>query len=568
MLAKYFRPILCLFPVFFYSNSLLANSTVFDSQENSCSNQRQENREDINLKRQLDIEQAYPKEADNKRITKITLKQLNVFDTSLPEEDNFLFRFANHAHITTEPEVILSTLLFSQGSKYEIKELEESERLLRQQNYLYDARIYAEETCEDEIHVTVVTRDLWTLLPDISFSRSGGENSSRLGFRETNLLGYGKRLSFTATEDKDRTGYLFVYDDPAILSSRYRGRLEYADNSDGERHYLGAYLPFYSIKSAHSYGFYTYANKRIESIYSRNETVSEFLQDTEITDAYYGFSVQAPKQWTHRYIVGLHSEKQNFAATPYSFLAVAKNRAVTYPYVQGQWLQDDYIKVRNFDSIYRTEDLNLGWNIQAKLGYSSSNWVDDDSHVIYQFSASKAHYTTERSLWRFNTSIQGEWNTDQNEARNFISAVNFQYYLNTSIQQSWFANLSLKYAKNLTADNQLVLGGETGLRGYPLNYQQGSRSALLNLEKRYYWEYDLLQLFKVGGAVFFDAGKVTGQAQVETNNSLLKNVGFGLRLAPSRANAGTVLHLDVAAPIGREDNIDSVQWLFTVKNRF
>lgn len=568
MIAKYGRPILCLIPIFCYSSPLLANPSVFDTQENSCSNQRQESSDDVNLKRQLDTQQNYPKEADNKRITKITLKQLNVFDTSLPEEDNFLFRFANQAHITTEPGVILSTLLFSQGSKYDIKELEESERLLRQQNYLYDARIYAEETCEDEVHVTVVTRDLWTLLPDISFSRSGGENTSRLGFRETNLLGYGKRLSFTATEDKDRTGYLFIYDDPAILSSRYRGRIEYADNSDGERHYIGAYLPFYSIKSEHSYGFYSYANKRIESVYSRNKVVSEFLQDTEINDAYYGFAVQAPKQWTHRYIVGLHSEKQNFSATPYSFLTIAENRDVTYPYLQGQWLQDDYIKVRNFDSIYRTEDLNLGWNIHAKLGYSSSNWADDSSHLIYQFSASKAHYTTERSLWRFNTSIQGEWDTEQNQARNFISAAHFQYYLNTSIQQSWFANLSLKYAKNLTADNQLVLGGETGLRGYPLNYQQGSRSVLLNLEKRYYWEYDLLQLFKVGGAVFFDAGKVTGAAQVETDNSFLKNVGFGLRLAPSRANAGTVLHLDVAAPIGKEDNIDSVQWLFTVKNRF
>ncbi len=568
MVTRYCQPVLLLFSTFCVCGAAFAEPNIFNSQENSCSNQRQDSNEDINLKRQLDTQQTFPKEAENKRITKITLKQLNVFDTNLPEENNFLFRFANHAHITTEPEVILSTLLFSQGSKYDIKELAESERLLRQQNYLYDARIYAEETCEDEVHVTVVTRDLWTLLPDISFSRSGGENSSRLGFRETNLLGYGKRLSFTATEDKDRNGYLFVYDDPAILSSRYRGRIEYADNSDGERHYLGAYLPFYSIKSTHSYGFYTYANKRVESIYSRNEVVSEFLHDTEINDAYYGFAVQAPKQWTHRYTVGLHNEQHNFKTTPYSFLALADNRALTYPYFQGQWLQDDYIKVRNFDSIYRTEDLNLGWNVKAKLGYSSNHWVDDDSHVIYQFSATKAHYTTERSLWRFNTSIQGEWNTDQNEARNFISAVNFQYYLNTSIQQSWFANFSLKYAKNLTADKQLVLGGETGLRGYPLNYQQGSRSALVNLEKRYYWEYDLLQLFKVGGALFFDAGKVTGKAQVNVDNSLLKNIGMGLRLAPSRANAGIILHLDIAAPINKEDNIDSVQWLFTVKNRF
>ena len=568
MVARYSQAILFLFPVLCYSPELLATSSPFDSQANSCSNQRQASQDDLNLKRQLDTQQTYPKESNNKRITKISLKQLNVFDTSLPEENNFLFRFANRAHITTKPDVILSTLLFSQGSQYNIKDLEESERLLRQQNYLYDARIYAEENCHDEVHVTVVTRDLWTLLPDISFSRSGGENTSRIGFRESNLFGYGKRLSFTATEDKDRNGYLFVYDDPSILSSRYRGRVEYADNSDGERHYLGAYLPFYSIKTKYSYGFYNYANKRVESIYSRNEVISEFIQDSEISDLYYGFAVQAPKQWINRFSIGLHQEIHSFSPTAYSNLPIADDRDTSYPYIKGQWLQSDYIKVRNFDSIYRTEDLNLGWNIQAKLGYSSKNWADDDSHLIYQFSASRAHFTTENSLWRFSSNIQGEWNTEQNQARNFVSAINIQYYLNTSIQQSWFANLSLTYAKGLTADNQLVLGGETGLRGYPLNYQQGSRSALINIEKRYYWEYDLLQLFKVGGALFFDMGKVTGKTQIETDNSLLKNVGFGLRFAPSRANAGTVLHLDVAAPINREDNIDSVQWLFTVKNRF
>ena len=493
---------------------------------------------------------------------------MNVFNTNLPEEDNFLFRFANDAHITTRPEVILSTLLFTEGSKYDVKELEESERLLRQQNYLYDARIYAEETCDNEVHVTVATRDLWTLLPDISFSRSGGENTSRLGFRESNLFGYGKRLSFTATENKERNGYLFVYDDPAILSSRYRGRFEFADNSDGERHYLGAYLPFYSIKTKNSYGASNFENRRIVSLYSKGEVISEFLKETKISNVYYGYALENSKRWTKRIIVGLHHERHDFDKTAYSNLYIAENRDSTYPYIEGQWFEDKFIKVRNFDSIYRTEDLNLGWNIQTKFGYSSNSWANDHSHLVYALSAEKAFLSNKKSLWRFITSIQGEWNTEQNKARNFISSFNLQYYFNTNPKQSWFTNLAITYTKGLTDDQQIVLGGETGLRGYPLNYQQGSRSALLNIEKRYYWEYDLLQLFKVGGAAFFDIGKVSGSTLIDTDNSALHNVGLGLRFAPSKANAGTVLHLDIAFPLNREDDIDKVQWLFTVKNRF
>ncbi|TMP85184.1 hypothetical protein CWC05_19090, partial [Pseudoalteromonas ruthenica] len=107
------------------------------------------------------------------------------------------------------------------------------------------------------------------------------------------------------------------------------------------------------------------------------------------------------------------------------------NRTLSYPYIQTQWLEDKFIKVRNFDSIYRTEDLNLGWDINALLGYSDKSLSDDDNHLIYQFSANKAHYTSDHSLWRINLSFSGQWNSQDNTARNLITQLGAQYYLNT-----------------------------------------------------------------------------------------------------------------------------------------
>jgi len=51
----------------------------------------------------------------NAKIASINLKQLNVFNTELEAENNALFRFANRAHIQTEPEVIKSILLNLNG---------------------------------------------------------------------------------------------------------------------------------------------------------------------------------------------------------------------------------------------------------------------------------------------------------------------------------------------------------------------------------------------------------------------------------------------------------------------
>ncbi|TGE85079.1 hypothetical protein C7Y70_03125 [Pseudoalteromonas sp. KS88] len=535
----------------------------------SCSNQRTITPSEQNLRRQLSGEEQLPKKTTGSKIGKVTLNQLNVFNTDLEEENNAIFRFANRVHITTEPDVITNLLLFKPGDEYLPRKLSESERLLRKQNYLYDADISAEIDCDGNINVNVATRDLWTLLPEISFSRSGGENKSSIGFRESNLFGWGKRLSVSRTSDADRDGYLFVYDDPNIFSSRYRGRVEYSDNDDGKRHLLELTYPFYSIDTPYSYGLVSYSDQRIESLYKRGEVFSEFEQKTDYNQLHFGHSKQLGNSWTQRLSVGYIFEEHSFNNIPATHTPLAQNRDLSYPYVSGHWFEDHFIKVRNFDSIYRTEDLNLGWNVKGLIGYSSEEISDDDSRAVYSFNAKKAHFSGDNTLWRFYASLDGYWNEQQSKVENLFATSQIQYYLNTSLEQSWYAKVRLDYAKNLTHDKQLNLGGDNGLRGYPLNYQQGDRSFLINLEKRYYWEYDLLQLFKVGGAAFFDIGRAWFDDKNNgANGQVLKNAGVGLRLAPSRANAGTVIHLDIAAPLDKSNDVDSIQWLVTVKNTF
>ena len=562
------RPFFCLVITclsLFYSQSSDANtdSDLF------CSQKTEHARTSTNLLRQLDDDQQLPAKKAGAKITTIKLEQLNVFNTELEEENNALFRFANDVHITTEPNVITNILLFNEGDEYHPRLLAESERLLRKQNYLYDARVNAKSDCNGNVEVTVITRDLWTLLPEISFSRSGGENKSSIGFRESNLFGWGKRLSISRTSDADRNGYLFVYDDPNILSSRYRGRIEYSDNDDGKRHLLELTYPFYSIDTPFSYGLLSFSDQRVESLYSRGEIISEYQQKTDFNRLHFGHSKSLGDGWTQRLSVGYVHEQQRFSEISATTIPIAEQRELSYPYISGHWFEDHYIKVRNFDSIHRTEDLNLGWNIQGLVGYSDEHFSNDDSRYIYSFNAKKAHFSGDNTLWRFHADLEGYWNEQQSQVENLLASSQIQYYLNTSVEQSWYAKVRLNYAKNLTADKQLNLGGESGLRGYPLNYQQGDRSFLVNLEKRYYWEYDLLQLFKVGGAAFVDVGRAWFNDQNNgENGQVLKNVGVGLRLAPSRANAGTVIHLDVAAPINGADDVDSMQWLVTVKNAF
>lgn len=557
----------CFFVFLINSASSVVITAVANENSTSKSHCTTQKKVPHNYSLELSSEYSLPKK-ENAKISAIELHQLNVFDTSIPEEDNALFRFANRAHITTKPDVIKSVLLFNEHSDYDPQLLIESERLLRQQSYLYDARVFAEEDCNGNMIVTVVTRDLWTLLPDLSFSRSGGENSSRIGFRESNLFGYGKRLSLTHIEDADRSGYLFVYDDPNILSSRYQGRLEYSDNDDGERHHIGVNYPFFSTYTPISYGVFNYSNKRIEPLYENGETVSEFEQDSQVSQVYYGIGEAMHTNWTRRIIFGYREQQDAFKKIQETNLPIAEQRKLSYPYFQVQWLQTDYIKVRNFDSIYRTEDLNLGWNINTQVGYSDESISNDDTRWVFNTTLSKTHYTSTKSLMRMHFILDGYWNLESDEAENLITQLNLEYHFNSGNYQSWYTQLNITHGKHLTEDKQLTLGGETGLRGFPARYLQGDRRIILNIEKRYYWEYDLFQLFKIGGAAYFDIGRVDGKTLFNANHKFYKNVGFGIRMAPSRANSGLVLHLDLAAPIDKPERVDNLQWHFTVKNRF
>jgi hemolysin activation/secretion protein len=115
----------------------------------------------------------------------------------------------------------------------------------------------------------------------------------------------------------------------------------------------------------------------------------------------------------------------------------------------------------------------------------------------------------------------------------------------------------------------LQLGGDNGLRGYPLRYQSGTRRALFTVEERFYTDLYVWQLFRIGGAAFFDVGHAWGGDNVNTANpGWLSNAGIGMRIVSARAAFSNVLHLDLAFPLNTTPDIKKVQFLVKTKTSF
>jgi len=123
-------------------------------------------------------------EAAGAVIGKVEIDIRNIFDENDPRENKGLFRLADRLHIRTKPAAIRAQLLFKSGDRYSAEKLAETERNLRQLVFIYDANVVPIRFAEGKVDVKVITRDVWTLDPNISFGRSGGTNSTNANLQE------------------------------------------------------------------------------------------------------------------------------------------------------------------------------------------------------------------------------------------------------------------------------------------------------------------------------------------------------------------------------------------------
>ena len=68
-------------------------------------------------------------------------------------------------------------------------------------------------------------------------------------------------------------------------------------------------------------------------------------------------------------------------------------------------------------------------------------------------------------------------------------SVSARWYNQQTDQRTFFATLSGTWGHRLDLENPVDLGGDTGLRGYPLRYQSGDSKLLLTVEQRYFWNW-------------------------------------------------------------------------------
>jgi len=508
-------------------------------------------------------------EAAGAVIGEVLIDNQNIFNLEDPKDDNWLFRAADDLHPKTRADVIRHQLLFKPGDRYRRRLIDESERILRGDGYFYDAWIREVSYHDNQVDLRVTTRDVWTLNPGFNFSRSGGTNSVGVQLEDTNFLGSGAdfKVFHSVTVDRTSTGLQAI--SQHAFNTWISAGATFANNSDGHLREVSVQQPFYALNTRWAAGVYGIDDLQNDSLWDRGQIIDKFQDQHRGAQIYGGWSSGVQNGWVRRWSTGFTYDEHDFgpASTWSGVTLIPEDRRFVYPWVQFDLIQDDYTRMWNHDQIARTEDFYLGTSFSTRVGFAGSAFGSSSSALLFQGSASTGLGGEGRSLtllfWDFSGRVAG------GALYNGVMDASVRYYNKESKNWLFFTALSGTKGWRLDLDNQITLGGDSGLRGYPLRYQDGTERALFTVEQRYFTDWYVFRLFRVGGAVFFDAGRTWGRAPLAAPSlGLLTDAGFGLRIGNARSGLGNVIHVDLAFPFNGDATIKRVQFLVQTEHSF
>ena len=464
----------------------------------------------------------------------------DIFDLDDPQEDSLPYRLANRLHRRTREHVVRDLILLRPGDRYSTSRLRESERLLRSQRFFHDAVIRLGAAHDGVVDLTIEAR---------------------------------KSLAIEHSVDVDRTGTEFKYRDPALAGRHITLGLEWADNDDGNPWHVDLQKPFESLDGRLELSGRIAGGARIDHRYSRGEVVGSFRHVEDRFDVSVGLSDGLSKGRTVRWRYGLSYERHQYDLDPNPDPEWdtelfdpsgprPQDREIVAPWIGFEYVEDAFAEVEHLDLIDRVEDRYTGKFFRARLGWSTRALGADRDRAIFDLKGSLTRDRGDDLRLGFLMSGHGRWGADG--AEDLLVSASAEAYRRDFGEHIFYARLGVDLAHNLDADDQLLLGGRTGLRGFPLRYQDGDQRFLLTLEQRFYTDWRPLHLAAVGAAVFADVGRSWfrhGTELPDGGEGVLADLGVGLRLALSRTGRGHMLHVDVAFPIGGDPSIDGVQIL-------
>lgn len=543
------------------------------------------------------------------RVDSIEFETRNAFDDARThmQADRAAYSILNKLHFITRESVIRKLLLFEEGDSVSMKELLESERLLRSQKIFADANIETRTGAKGERILHVVTSDNWTTTLPVSLGKPGEELVWSVGILENNVLGFGQSIGLYYGHEEERNSWMLQYGNPHLFFANNRLLASWSNTTDGYAGDFSLGRPFLSrARDEWSYSIQAMTQKldrikywsteelpanivRLDSAEFADRYTSGDLSQIRVKEFEPGKDPFALGTWREVRDDSVHFDigrsfgngRKILMRATYDFRRTAwpkrPSERALYIYAtedyfwhldtaqanMDEWLPREadsrpgvqisisrirYMKLRNFHRIKWTEDVDKGWNLAGALSRNFEALGARDNRWFWTGSSAVAFGSMGLHHLLLKSYAESYLAEDDYTMEELYGRFNMEYIMKPSNRFSTVLGGQVDGYRNAPIGRQLYLGGFEGLNGLPSNLLAGQARFFGSLEQRWFPDIELGTVVPVFAA-FVNAGQTFGNFEDFEPRDMNVIAGFGTRLGMSKSVDGVVNHINISWPL-------------------
>ncbi len=473
--------------------------------------------------------------AAKKFVNRIFIENLPPFDRG----EFFGADLLNSLHCQTKRYVIEDELLFKTGDELDYDKLYETIRNLRALKIFTDAEIAIDSVGENYFDVYVSTRDSWSSYPGIVFGSGGGAKEFGGSFDEYNAFGTAAKARI---ELYKRTENDIGFQAGAYFSQRRFLRTDAAvdfylrANRFRTERGFSLYDPYYDLSDEYYYGVELKNSFGKDFLYADDGSY-ELMPSKELSaKAWFSKAWLEGDRVFFTALLGADKAERGRAEFERAFDNTGRFllgfSSLSRKYYQTSRLND-----------YKKEDVCAGGWGSAILGEIFPLSDSGQSYYYLAGEAEKSYFVG--NLYFFARLAGSSAFSRSRGLYTYEEAAVSTFYRFSSAALSAF-RIKQQTVWNWDKLRQLVLDYQSGLRGYPANYESGDNRIIANLEFRYFPDWSFW-IFKLSGALFWDCGTAWDQTTEIIKTRWKNSIGFGLRFHNTKDDGeNSIFRLDFA----------------------
>ena len=343
----------------------------------------------------------------------------------------------------------------------------------------------------------------------------------------------------------------YGYGDPRFLGTRLALGTAYLKSNDADSEFVGLTKPFYALDTGRALTASWNNNNSIGTQFRDGTDYSKYSERNRIVNAEYGLRLSDDRWFVQRVEAGWYNNRAVYgrtSETPGTMPGTQPaNLNLSGPTIGYTWTQPRYVKETYVDRMERVEDFNLGNELRARTGYMARGTGSDQDRWIFNIADQQGLGLGEGRFALAGVGFSGR--VYNNRLENGLATANLNFFWKNYIwtrTRTLVAHVEASQGHSLDLQNQIILGGSNGLRGYRNDAFVGGRSILANLEDRFFFDGEYFHLVRFGGAVFAESGTVVPEGRGFSPARFRSDIGAGLRASSTRSTSGNVVRFDVA----------------------